>query len=80
MSPGLARMTARAATAVSSAKAASLLADLAGISLTAMRAERAAEAAGAATLHCQEASGRWEEIWQRPHNQTPGADLTTQAS
>jgi hypothetical protein len=60
---------------VPSAKAASLLADLAGISLTAMRAERAAEAAGAATLHCQEASGRWEEIWQRPHNQTPGADL-----
>ncbi len=80
MSPGLARMTARAATAVSSAKAASLLADLAGISLTTKRAERAAEAAGAATLHCQEASGRWEEIWQRPHNQTPGADLTTQAS
>ena len=37
-------------------------------------------AAGIATLHCQEASGRWEEIWQRPHNQTPGADLTTQAS
>ena len=27
-------------------------------------------AAGIATLRCQEASGRWEEIWQRPHNQT----------
>jgi hypothetical protein len=23
-----------------------------------------------ATLRCQEASNRWEEIWQRPHNQT----------
>jgi hypothetical protein len=23
-----------------------------------------------ATLRCQEASGRWEQIWQRPHNQT----------
>ena len=22
------------------------------------------------TLRCQEASGRWEQIWQRPHNQT----------
>jgi hypothetical protein len=33
-----------------------------------------------ATLRCQEASNRWEEIWQRPHNQTPSADLTTQAS
>jgi hypothetical protein len=33
-----------------------------------------------ATLRCQEASNRWEEIWQRPHSQTPGADLTTQAS
>ena len=33
-----------------------------------------------ATLRCQEASNRWEEIWQRPHNQTPCADLTTQAS
>jgi hypothetical protein len=33
-----------------------------------------------ATLRCQEASNRWDEIWQRPHSQTPGADLTTQAS
>lgn len=33
-----------------------------------------------ATLRCQDASNRWEEIWQRPHSQTPGADLTTQAS
>jgi hypothetical protein len=27
-------------------------------------------ATGIATLRCQEASGRWEEIWQRPHSQT----------
>jgi hypothetical protein len=27
-------------------------------------------AAGIATLRCQDASDRWEEIWQRPHNQT----------
>ena len=33
-----------------------------------------------ATLRCQDASNRWEEIWQRPHSQTPGVDLTTQAS
>jgi hypothetical protein len=33
-----------------------------------------------ATLRCQEASNRWEEIWQRPHNQAPNADLTRQAS
>ena len=33
-----------------------------------------------ATLRCQQASDRWEEIWQRPHSQTPHADLTTQAS
>jgi hypothetical protein len=37
-------------------------------------------AASIATLRCQEASNRWEEIWQRPHNQTPPADLTTRAS
>ena len=37
-------------------------------------------AASIATLRCQEASNRWEEIWQRPHNQTPHADLITQAS
>ena len=37
-------------------------------------------AASIATLRCQEASNRWEEIWQRPHNQAPGADLTRQAS
>jgi hypothetical protein len=24
-----------------------------------------------ATLRCQDASNRWEEIWQRPHSQTP---------
>jgi hypothetical protein len=27
-------------------------------------------AAAIATLRCQDASNRWEEIWQRPHNQT----------
>jgi hypothetical protein len=37
-------------------------------------------AASIATLRCQEASNRWEEIWQHPHNQTPSADLATQAS
>jgi hypothetical protein len=37
-------------------------------------------AASIATLRCQDASNRWEEIWQRPHNQTPRADLTTQAN
>lgn len=48
MSPGLAKMTARAAAAVPFAKATSLLAELAGIGLTVKRVERAAEAAGAA--------------------------------
>jgi hypothetical protein len=37
-------------------------------------------AASIATLRCQQASNRWEEIWQRPHNQTPDTDLTRQAS
>jgi hypothetical protein len=37
-------------------------------------------ATGIATLRCQDASNRWDEIWQRPRNQTPSADLTTQAS
>jgi hypothetical protein len=27
-------------------------------------------AASIAVLRCQQASGRWEDIWQRPHNQT----------
>jgi hypothetical protein len=27
-------------------------------------------AASIATLRCQEASNRWEEIWKRPHTQT----------
>jgi hypothetical protein len=48
MSPGLVKMTARAATAVPFAKAAGLLAELAGIDLTTKRVERAAEASGAA--------------------------------
>ena len=30
-------------------------------------------AAGIATLRCQEASGRWQEIWKRPRNQTSAA-------
>lgn len=33
-----------------------------------------------ATLRCQDASNQWEEIWQRPHNQTPRADLSRQAN
>jgi hypothetical protein len=33
-----------------------------------------------AALRCQDASDRWNEIWQRPHSQTPSADLTTRAS
>ena len=44
MSPGLAKMTARAAAAVPFAKAGSLLAGLAGIQLTTKRIERSAEA------------------------------------
>jgi hypothetical protein len=31
-------------------------------------------AAGIATLRCQDASDRWDEIWQRPHNQTSTAE------
>jgi hypothetical protein len=30
-------------------------------------------ATGILTLRCQEASNRWDQIWQRPHNQTPAA-------
>ncbi|MGH3221069.1 MAG: hypothetical protein ACRDPY_20645 [Streptosporangiaceae bacterium] len=30
-------------------------------------------AAGILTLRCQQASGRWEEIWQQPHNQAGAA-------
>jgi hypothetical protein len=37
-------------------------------------------AAGILTLRCQQASGRWEEIWQRPDNQTQPPDLVSQAS
>ncbi len=36
--------------------------------------------AGIATLRCQDASDRWNEIWQRPHSQTPSADHLRQAS
>jgi hypothetical protein len=48
MSPGLAKMTAQAATAVPFARAAGLLAELAGIGLTTKRVERSAEATGTA--------------------------------
>jgi hypothetical protein len=37
-------------------------------------------AAGILTLRCQHASGRWEEIWQRPNNQTQPPDLASKAS
>lgn len=48
LSPGLRKMTARAAAAQPFAKATGLLADLAGVSLSVKRVERAAEADGAA--------------------------------
>jgi hypothetical protein len=48
MSPGLAAMNDRAASAVPFAQAARLLEELAGVRLTAKRSERAAEASGAA--------------------------------
>jgi hypothetical protein len=50
MSPGVRKMTARAATAAPFAAAAGLLAELAGIDLTVKRVERAAEADGAAAF------------------------------
>ena len=34
-------------------------------------------AASIATLRCQVASDRWEEIWQRPHSQTAPATSAT---
>ncbi len=37
-------------------------------------------ATGILTLRCQQASGRWEEIWQQSNNQTQPSDLTSQAS
>ncbi len=37
-------------------------------------------ATGILTLRCQEASNRWNEIWNRSHNQIAEADLTSQAS
>jgi hypothetical protein len=37
-------------------------------------------ATGILTLRCQQASGRWEQIWQQPHNQTQPAGLASQAS
>jgi len=32
-------------------------------------------ATGILTLRCQHASGPWDQIWTRPHNQTPAPDL-----
>jgi hypothetical protein len=37
-------------------------------------------ATGITTLRCQDASDRWDQIWQRPHNQTTGTDLDARAS
>ena len=37
-------------------------------------------ATGIATLRCQDASGQWNEVWQRPHSQTPPADHARHAS
>ena len=37
-------------------------------------------ATGILTLRCQEASNRWNEIWNRSHNQIAEADLTSKAS
>jgi hypothetical protein len=37
-------------------------------------------ATGILTLRCQQASGRWEEIWQQPNNQTQPSDLARRAS
>jgi hypothetical protein len=37
-------------------------------------------ATGIATLRCQQASNRWEQIWQRPRIQTPNRDQLTAAS
>ena len=37
-------------------------------------------ATGILTLRCQQASGRWEEIWQQPDNQTQHADHRLRAS
>jgi hypothetical protein len=37
-------------------------------------------AAGILTLRCQQASGRWEETWHQPNNQTQPTDLGSQAS
>jgi hypothetical protein len=40
----------------------------------------AAGADAITTLRCQQASRPQDRIWRTPHNQTPGTDLTTQAS
>ena len=37
-------------------------------------------ATGLATLRCQDAGGRWDEIWQRPRSQTIPAEPASQAS
>ena len=53
LSPGLRKMAARTATAVSFGKAAALLADLAGVAVNAKTVERSAEASGAAARAAQ---------------------------
>jgi hypothetical protein len=63
MSPGLAKMTAAAATAVPFAKAASLLEQLAGIALTTKRVERSAEATG--TVAAQAVGAQADAICSR---------------
>ncbi|HUL28207.1 MAG TPA: ISKra4 family transposase [Streptosporangiaceae bacterium] len=55
MSPGLAKMTARAAAMVPFARAAGLLSELAGIDLTVKRVERSAEATGTAAAAANDA-------------------------
>ena len=37
-------------------------------------------ATGIVTLRCQDADGRWDEIWQRPCSQTVPADTAILAS
>jgi hypothetical protein len=37
-------------------------------------------ATGIVTLRCQDAGGRWDEIWQRPCSQTVPADTAILAS
>lgn len=72
MSPGLARMTSRAAAALPFAAAAGLTGELAGITMTGERARRRAEADGtaaAAVIEAQAASGKVVPL--PPHGPAP---------